>query len=89
MRERGLSLQSAVDTLTNMIASRVGEYIQLRAALPSFGAEVDAHLRRYLAEVEHEAYGAVRWCYESKRMCPSLLAAFSCSCSFQGTGGRT
>jgi hypothetical protein len=89
MRERGLSLQSAVDTLTNMIASRVGEYIQLRAALPSFGAEADAHLRRYLAEVEHETYGAVRWWYESKRMRPLLLATFSGSCSFQGIGGRT
>jgi hypothetical protein len=67
MRERHLDLQTTVNSLTDMIAHRVEDYKHLRASLPSFGAKVDQHLTRYLAEIEHEAYGAVRWCYESKR----------------------
>jgi hypothetical protein len=60
-----MDLQSAVDTLTEMIAQRVRDYAELKASLPSFGTEVDAELARYLAELEHETYGSVRWYYES------------------------
>jgi hypothetical protein len=72
MRERQLSLQGAVDTLACMITERVEEYGRLRASLPSFGVAVDCHLGRYLEDIEHEGYGAVRWCYESKRESPLI-----------------
>jgi hypothetical protein len=65
MHERGLDLQGAVYALTNMIAQRVRDYARLKASLPSFGAEVDVELAKYLAELEHETYASVRWYYES------------------------
>jgi hypothetical protein len=78
MRERGLDLQGAVDTLTSMIASRVEEYARLRASLPSFGPLVDYHLARYLADIEHETYGFIRWCYESKSRSALIGMALAC-----------
>jgi predicted chitinase len=65
MRERGLDLQNAVNTLTDMIAERVQRYASLKTSLPSFGTTVDKEVARYLAELEHETYGSVRWYYES------------------------
>jgi hypothetical protein len=65
MREEGLSLQLAVNKLTAMITQRMHDYVNLKANLPSFGKVVDDQVTRYLAELEHEAYGSIRWYYES------------------------
>jgi hypothetical protein len=90
MRERGLSLQGAVDTLTGMIAGRVQEYARLRASLPSFGASADYHLGRYLGDIEHETYGFIRWCYESKRQSAGLeIMLILTKIDFQDTGAGT
>jgi hypothetical protein len=67
MRERGMDLQLAVNTLTEMISQRVRDYATLKASLPSFEDTVDQELARYLAELEHGTYASVRWYYESPR----------------------
>jgi hypothetical protein len=75
MRERCLDLQGAVNELTAMLKQRVDDYRRLKASLPSFGDDVDRELARYLAEIEHETYGAVRWWYESPREFTFSLAS--------------
>jgi hypothetical protein len=65
MREEGLSLQLAVNKLTAMITQRMHDYVNLKANLPSFGKAIDGEVTRYLTELEHEAYGSIRWYYES------------------------
>jgi hypothetical protein len=77
MHERGVDLQTAIGTLTSMLAGRVRDYSAAKRALPSFGQTVDGHLARYLAELEHEVQASVRWYYESQRYwrphCPELF----------------
>ena len=44
MLERNTDLQSAVNIVTDMLAQRVQDYVNFKAQMPSFGAEVDQEL---------------------------------------------
>lgn len=63
MVERNVDLQGAIDVLTNMIADRVDEYVDLKSRLQSFGPKVDIQLHRYLEGLEHFVQGTVVWYY--------------------------
>ncbi|KAI0655721.1 terpenoid synthase [Cubamyces menziesii] len=67
MIERDTDLQSAVDILTDMLATRVADYVRYKAQLPSFGPEVDAELARYHKAIEQYTQGTVVWYYHSPR----------------------
>ncbi|KAF8883528.1 isoprenoid synthase domain-containing protein [Infundibulicybe gibba] len=67
MVEHRVGLQDAIDILTRMIDDRVGQYIELKSQLPSFGPEVDAELARYHKALEHFVQGTVLWYYRSPR----------------------
>lgn len=67
MVERNTDLQDAIDIVTDMVADRVTEYIDLKSRLPSFGSRVDAELHRYLKGVEHFVQGTIVWYYDSPR----------------------
>ncbi|KAF9476263.1 terpenoid synthase [Pholiota conissans] len=67
MVERNLELQDAINALTDMLETRVAEYLALKKSLPSFGKEVDAQLRRYHGALEHFVQGTVVWYYMSPR----------------------
>lgn len=69
MLERNVDLQSALDIVTKMLATRVDDYAKFKAQLPSFGAEVDQELATYFKALEHYVQGTVVWYYES----PSML----------------
>ncbi|KAG9308665.1 isoprenoid synthase domain-containing protein [Chiua virens] len=61
MHERNVGLQAAIDILTDMLAERVEHYIELKNQLPSFGADVDRELARYLHALENFVQGTVLW----------------------------
>ncbi|KAI0702723.1 isoprenoid synthase domain-containing protein [Earliella scabrosa] len=75
MAERICGLQDAVDTVTEMTVTRVADYLRLKAALPSFGAAVDAEVARYLKGLEYFAQGANVWHYHSPRYFADASAA--------------
>ncbi|OAX38211.1 terpenoid synthase [Rhizopogon vinicolor AM-OR11-026] len=67
MHERDVGLQEAINILTDMLNQRVNDYIKLKSQLPSFGADVDAELQRYLHALENFVQGTVLWYYLSPR----------------------
>ncbi|KAG2145439.1 terpenoid synthase [Suillus bovinus] len=67
MHERNVGLQEAINILTEMLNQRVDDYITFKSQLPSFGADVDAELGRYLHALENFVQGTVLWYYLSPR----------------------
>ncbi|KAL4071511.1 isoprenoid synthase domain-containing protein [Scleroderma yunnanense] len=67
MNERQVGLQEAIDVLTEMLAQRVNDYVELKNKLPSFGPDVDKELARYLHALENFVQGTVLWYYLSPR----------------------
>ena len=65
MHECSVGLQTAIDILTEMLAQRVEDYIELKSRLPSFGPDVDLELARYLHALENFVQGTVLWYYLS------------------------
>jgi len=50
-----------------MLAKRVNDYVELKAALPSFGPEADAQLAIFLKNLEHFVQGSIMWYYSVPR----------------------
>lgn len=73
MLEQNVDLQSAVDIVTKMLATRVDDYVTLKAQMPSFGPEVDVELATYFKALEHYVQGTVVWYYESPSMSQSIF----------------
>lgn len=69
MHERDVGLQEAINILTEMLNQRVDDYIKLKSELPSFGADVDAELEKYLHALENFVQGTVLWYYLSPSEC--------------------
>jgi len=67
MHECDVGLQTAIDILTEMLAQRVEDYVELKNRLPSFGPDVDLELGRYLHALENFVQGTVLWYYLSPR----------------------
>lgn len=65
--EGGLTLQEAVDRTAEMYNTEMQAFVRLSAHLPSYGAEVDANLRRYLSGLRARICGVLDWTYESGR----------------------
>jgi hypothetical protein len=57
MQERDVSLQEAIDILTEMLNQRVDDYIKIKSQLPSFGTDVDVVLERYFHAMENFVQG--------------------------------
>lgn len=67
MVERNIELQDAINVLTDMVDTRVTEYLTFKSSLPSFGKTVDLQLSRYHAALENFVQGTVTWYYMSPR----------------------
>jgi 5-epi-alpha-selinene synthase len=65
--EGGLTLQEAVDRAAEMHDAEVHAFVRLSAHLPSYGAEVDANLGRYLSGLRARMRGVLDWTCESVR----------------------
>lgn len=77
MMDQMIELQDAVDFVTDMLESRVNEYINLKASLPSFKGEVDSELARYLTGIGNIIQGGIAWSYLTSRMFITLSELFS------------
>lgn len=67
MREKNCSLQAAFDFAGVLVADRVKLFIANKRTLPSWGAEVDAEVARYLQVCENWMIGGCRWSLRSDR----------------------
>ncbi|KAI0751983.1 isoprenoid synthase domain-containing protein [Fomes fomentarius] len=72
MVERDCDLQTAIDVSTDMMRSRVEEYLGYKTQLPLFGDEVDAEVAKYVQGLEHYVQGCIVWNYHSPRYFPGL-----------------
>jgi 5-epi-alpha-selinene synthase len=66
-RAEDLVLQEAVDRAARMHDAEVREFVRLSSHLPSFGAAVDEHLRRYVAALQARMQGNLDWSREAER----------------------
>lgn len=67
MKELGLGLQVAVDYVDKRIQTALDEYVALKAALPSWGAEADEALAKYLAGCEYGVSAFIHYGFNSMR----------------------
>ena len=68
MNELNLDVQGAVDYVGDLIKSRIDQYCQEKAMLPSFGSEeVDAQVAKYVTGLEHWVIGVLHWSFDSER----------------------
>lgn len=65
--EYQLSLQEAVERAASLHNAEVQTFIELSAQLPSFGAEIDGELQRYLSGMRFWMRGCLDWSLESER----------------------
>ncbi|GIF51267.1 hypothetical protein DFJ67_1766 [Asanoa ferruginea] len=74
-RERGLSRDGAIHEVIARWQERMTRFVELRAAVPAFGARIDAAVRRYVEGVADSVRGTIDWSLESPRYpMPSLVA---------------
>jgi hypothetical protein len=87
MHECDVGLQTAIDILTEMLAQRVEDYVELKNRLPSFGPDVDLELGRYLHALENFVQGTVLWYYlsPSKTSRQSHISFTTLTLSHKGT----
>lgn len=67
MREKGLSIQGAMDFGGQLVFDRMERFQAAKAKLPSWGPAVDADVRRYLQVCEDWMAGGFYWSLESER----------------------
>lgn len=72
-----LSLQEAVDAAAAMHDREAARFLEVEAALPSFGKEVDAALSRYVGVLRSWMRGNLDWSFESGRYYPSKVLQLS------------
>ncbi|GIF74280.1 terpene synthase family protein [Asanoa siamensis] len=66
-RERGLSRDAATLEVIGRWQERMTRFVELRAAVPAFGARIDAAVRRYVEGVADSVRGTIDWSLESPR----------------------
>lgn len=62
-----IPLQEAFERAAELHDAQVRTFIELSAHLPSFGAEIDANLQRYLSGLRFMMRGSLDWCLQSGR----------------------
>ncbi|KLO08665.1 terpenoid synthase [Schizopora paradoxa] len=68
MREKGLSLQGAVDHIGAQYKALLDKFLRHEAMLPSFGhPSVDSGLRRYVECMKQSIVGYNVWCFDTYR----------------------
>ncbi|KAI5116559.1 hypothetical protein M0805_000470 [Coniferiporia weirii] len=67
MKEKGLALQEAIDYVGTEFQEFITQFIADKAALPSFGAVVDGHVRGYVSGMEDWIAGYLQFSFETPR----------------------
>lgn len=65
--QEAIGVQDAVDRVVGLIEQEIERFIALENDLPSFGAEVDGLVRRFVAVLRAWMRGNLDWSYESGR----------------------
>jgi hypothetical protein len=68
---RQISLQSAIDQVARLIESQVRQFIILEKSLPSFGADIDRDIERFITIMRAWMRGNLDWSFESGRYRPT------------------
>ena len=67
--EYQISVQEAVERAVEIHDAEVRTFIELSAQLPSFGAQIDAELQRYISGLRSWMRGCLDWYLETGRYC--------------------
>lgn len=67
MNEEGLDLQSAVDFVGNMCKQSIDRFVEDRSNLPSWGAQIDEDVDKYVDGLADWIVGSLHWSFESER----------------------
>ncbi|KDQ58780.1 hypothetical protein JAAARDRAFT_206626 [Jaapia argillacea MUCL 33604] len=67
MREKSLSLQEAVDFVSDMTRDSIDRFFENRANLPSWTPEIDEAVEIYVDGLANWIIGSLHWSFESER----------------------
>lgn len=67
MKAEGMTLQQAADRVGVVFDELVQQHIALQAQLPSWGAEIDADVRKYISAMECWSIGNLHWSFSTPR----------------------
>ncbi|KAG5726366.1 Germacradienol/germacrene D synthase [Termitomyces sp. T112] len=67
MEYHGHTLQSAVDYVGNLCIQSIADFERGRKHLPSWGAEIDAKVRKYVEGLQDWIIGSLHWSFQNDR----------------------
>ena len=67
MREKNIGLQAASDFIGEHFKQLMSRFVETKQRLPSFGANVDAAVAKYVAAMEYWVVGNLVWSFETQR----------------------
>ena len=67
MKELDLDLQGGIDYVGNRIKEAIDLFVADKAALPSWGPELDAQVQAYVAGLGDWMVGNLVWSFETER----------------------
>ncbi|MCL7422150.1 MAG: hypothetical protein M8364_14725 [Methylobacter sp.] len=68
---QAIDLQEAIDQVARLIENEVRQFIALEKSLPSFGADLDRDVKRFIAVMRAWMRGNLDWSFESGRYLPA------------------
>ena len=67
MAQHGLSLQDAIDFVGQLCDASIARFETGRASLPSWGAQIDADVQKYVLGLQDWSIGSLHWSFETER----------------------
>lgn len=67
MKEKGYGLQQSVNYIGDQFKSLLDVFKKNEATLPSFGAQADEDLKRYIFSTKQSVVGYMNWCFDTNR----------------------
>lgn len=63
----GCDVQTAMNKIGQLIMHRLGDYLDDKANLPSWGPEIDDDVKRYCQGLEDWVIGSLQWSFQTER----------------------
>lgn len=67
MKEKGLSLQQAIDFCGDEFSAIMEDFAYDKESLPSFGKAVDGNVQLFISALETWIVGNIHWSFSTKR----------------------
>ena len=77
MREKNIGLQAASDFIGEHFKQLMSRFVETKQRLPSFGANVDAAVAKYVAAMEYWVVGNLVWIVTTSALLVGLPLALS------------